>query len=285
MIAFRSAEEYRPFAPDGASGYYLRYEADRRASSSPARSRPAQRGLLAHELAHHFLSGVFRRQPRWFAEGVAVYMESLGEDAPGRRAPASARRRRRGSSARAGAGCRSATLLAWDGRAGGRGRARPLRRELAARPTGSSTVRADAFAELQRRLAAGEAPDDAWRAALPDHDPARPAALEALDAALAAYARGPARLGRRELAVPAAVGYFEQARPRRRRSTPSGSRSGATGPRSRRALLEAEVEEALEEEPRPPGRAPGTGRRWRAATPVPLARRAAAAPPATIRAP
>ena len=59
VIAFRSTEEYRPFAPEGASGYYLRYAGGTprivisgEASGSPAgvRTRSAPRAPGFHPM-------------------------------------------------------------------------------------------------------------------------------------------------------------------------------------------------------------------------------------------
>ena len=36
---------------------------------------------LLHELAHHFSGGVLRRWPRWFEEGLAIYLETITLDA------------------------------------------------------------------------------------------------------------------------------------------------------------------------------------------------------------
>ena len=207
VIAFRSAAEYAPFAPDGAEGYHLRSEGGPPRIVLAGALRPDERALLAHELTHHFLAGAFQRQPRWFAEGVAVSMESLGADVPGHAIVMGAPPEARLARARvAGAGRRAA---GGDGTPGGRD---ALDWYAASwllvdylRP--SAPTRS---AELQRRLVAGEPPEGAWRAAFPDHDPARAGALEALDDALAAHARGQLPAQTRELEVPAAIGYFEE---------------------------------------------------------------------------
>jgi hypothetical protein len=69
VIAFRSADEYARFAPDAAEGYYLRSAGGPPRVVLSGALRPWQRALLAHELAHHFLAGVFVRQPRWGGGG------------------------------------------------------------------------------------------------------------------------------------------------------------------------------------------------------------------------
>ncbi len=60
VIAFRSSAEYEEFAPDGASGYYLRNEGGPPRIVMAGAIGPAQRALLAHELTHHFLAGALR---------------------------------------------------------------------------------------------------------------------------------------------------------------------------------------------------------------------------------
>lgn len=274
VIAFRSAEEYRPFAPEGASGYYLRYAGGPPRIVLSGDVTPAQRSLLAHELAHHFLSGVFRRQPRWFAEGIAVYLESLGVDALGRRVQVGAPPPGRLERARA-ARVPVRTLLAWDGSGQGED---ALDRYAASWLLVHWLIhhRAAAFAELQRRLVEGEAPGEAWRAALPDHDPAG-GGLEALDRLLAGYARGPLASERRELAIPPTSAHREQAVPA---AEVHAIRLAlwSHGPPRPRALLEAEVREALEESPDHPV-ALQVLAGLEGGDPVPLARRAAAAHP------
>ncbi|WP_242354992.1 MULTISPECIES: hypothetical protein [unclassified Anaeromyxobacter] len=280
VIAFRNAAEYAAFAPDGAEGYYLRSEGGPPRIVLSGELRPDQRALLAHEIAHHFLSGAFLRQPRWFAEGIAVSMESLGVDVPGGvlelGAPPAARLAR---ARRAPVPARS--LLAWDGTAGERdvldwyAASWLLVHYLA-------SARPDAFTELQRRLAAGEPPDAAWRAAFPEHDPARPGGLEALDAALAAHARGRLEAQTRELAVPVAIGYFEQRIP-----SPEVHAIRLAlwqhGPAKRLDALRAEVEETLTEDPAHPIALQYRAALWRE-DPVRLARSAVEAHPLDPRA-
>lgn len=276
VIAFRTAAEYAPFAPEGAEGYYLRSEGGPPRIVLAGTLRPDQRALLAHEIAHHFLAGTFRRQPRWFAEGLAVAMEALGDDAPAPGTPPAARlaRARRFP-------VPSRELLAWDGTAG----ARDVLDWYAASwllVSYLSSERAEAFTALQRRLASGDSPGEAWRSALPELDPARPGALEELDAALAAHARRPLEADAREIPVPAAIGYYEQRIP----STEVHAIRLALwqhGPAKPLDALRAEVEETLAED-----RAHPIALQYRAALwgedPVRLARAAVDAHPLDPRA-
>lgn len=280
VIAFRSVEAYRRFAPEGATGYYLRHAGGPPRIVLTGEVTPTQRGLLAHELTHHFLSGVFQRQPRWFAEGLAVYLESLGEDDPGGRlrvgAPPIARLER----VRA-APVPVQELLAWDGSAQGPG---ALDRYAASWLLVHWLVhrRPAAFAALQRSFAAGEPPADAWRAALPAYDPAAGGSLAALDRELADYARRPVEGQRRQVALPDPTRHLEQAIPAAEVHAIRLALWGHGPPRPP-ALLEEEVRETLAESPDHPVALQALAA-LRGGDPAPLARRAAAAHPDDPRA-
>jgi tetratricopeptide (TPR) repeat protein len=235
---------------------------------------PWQRALLSHELTHHFLAGVFRRQPRWLAEGLAVYMESLADEpgagtlVVGRPPPPRLNRALRNP-------VPVAEVLAW------RGPANPDAYSLYA----SSWLlvhylahrHARAFAGLQARLSRGEDPGAAWRAELPAYDPADPAAMAALDRTLRAYVRGEVESATRSAPPPRLVIGFEQAMP--------GAEVHALrlalwphGPVRGQAALRAEVEEALREDPDHPVALQVLADLDRT-DPLPLARAAVAAHP------
>jgi len=247
VIAFRSAAEYRAFAPLHADGYYLRYSGGPPRIVMSARAGPSERALLAHELTHHFLSGAFWRQPRWLSEGLAVYMEAIGEDEPtGETVHMGGIPGKRLMRARQGL-VPMRELLAWE---------QDPSRRLTLEYYATSWVlvhwlvhrRPAALADLQRRLAAGEEPLLAWTAALPDYPPTKATALEALDYVLTEYLVYQLIRESRELPVPPAVGYFE-------RPMPSEEVHALhltlwnNGPDRGREALEAEVKEALSEAP------------------------------------
>jgi len=250
VIAFASRAGFEPFAPDGANGYYLRYAGGPPRIVLSGEIQAWQRALLAHELTHHFLAGRFPRQPRWFAEGLAVYMESLGDDpAQGALVVGDPPRERLERARQARRTVRE--LLAWDGRAGDR--------EGSLEYYASSWLlvhwlvhsRPDAFAGLQRRFAEAEAPDAAWRAVLPEYDPGRPGGPERLDALLAQHARSRIEVVHRTVEVPPSVGYFENALP------PAEVHAirlalWSHGPEKPAAALRAEIDEALSEAPAHP---------------------------------
>jgi tetratricopeptide (TPR) repeat protein len=279
VVAFRSAEEFRELAPAGVDAYYLR------SSGSPPRIvltgalAPSQRELLSHELTHHFLGAAFQRQPRWFAEGLAAYMESLGDQGGGAdlvvgRAPPARLSRARWDPVP------SREVLGWSGMPQPRAWALYASSWLLVHYL--ATRQPEAFAAFQRRLARGEDPDAAWRAELPALDPARPGALEALDRTLAAYARRDVEVSFRPAPPPAGIAPVEEPMPPvevhalrlalwPQRADPAP------------AALRAEVAEALREDPHHPVALQVLAETERR-DPEPLARTAVAAHPDDARA-
>ncbi|MGC3999067.1 MAG: hypothetical protein QM767_17145 [Anaeromyxobacter sp.] len=279
VIAFRSDAEFAPFAPEGNAGYYFRYAGGPPRIVLSGAIRSWQRILLAHELTHHFLAGAFVRRPAWFAEGLAVYMESISPGRPGEPVvvgeppPARIDRARK-----SGVGVRQ--LLAWDGGP------RPDALDYYARSWLLVHYlvheRGQDFAALQARLAAGAPPAEAWSQTFPEYAPEAGTGPEALDQLLKRYAFGPLERTRKPIEVPIAIGY--QARP----EPPAEVHAlrlalWPYGPRKPAAQLRAEVEEMLREDADHPlalqmlAQLDGTD-------PLPLARRAVEAHPEDPRA-
>ncbi|MFO0584680.1 MAG: hypothetical protein U0229_20605 [Anaeromyxobacter sp.] len=190
VVAFRSRTEFAAFAPRDVAAYHGRSLMNEPVivMCSCLRERVRRvnvdhvHQLIAHELAHHELALVLRRQPRWFAEGMATRVERAGmpEDWV-----------RQGVVERKAKARKILTpdALAWT---------------LTA-PPGVSAIdyslawtvahyltsrQREPFRELQRRLGAGEDPLDAWRAVFPAWDPASPAAMRALEAEIRAHLEG-----------------------------------------------------------------------------------------------
>jgi len=282
VVAFNSREVFRSFAAPGVDAYYLRSAGGPPRMVVGGELSALQLAMLAHELTHHFLAGVFQRQPRWLAEGLATQMETLslgdrgdrvvvGLPPPGRLA----RLQRDGGAHQVPV----AELFRWEG---GGDRALDcyatswlLVHWLAYRAPGP-------FAELQRRLAGGEPPEAAWRAALPEWDPARPEALRALDRVLRDYAAGPLDSGTRE--VPTAWDGEVVSRNIAPAEVHSIRLSLWTqGPARPLTALRDEVLEALDEEPDHPLALHQLSSLDRL-RPLPLARRAVARHPRDPRA-
>jgi len=283
VVAFRTEGEYRAFAAPGVDAYYMRSAGGPPRIVLGGRLDSRQRAMLAHELTHHYLSSVFVRQPRWFSEGLATLMEPVGDQGDGPlmtvgQPPAARLARLRNSPNRV----TTRELLAWEGG--------PTAFHPALDYYGASWLLVhylayrtpDRFADLQRRLVRGESPEDAWRGAYPQWDPAAPRALEALDLALEAYLGAEAQTRYRQvpetwsrepavqLIPPAEVHAIRLA-------------LWSQGPDKGTAALQAEVSEALSEDPDHPlalqVKATLTGE-----PPLPLARRSVASHPEDPRA-
>ena len=178
VVAFRTRNEFEEFAPSGAVAYYARFRDGAAFLVIPARLRWSESGpVLAHEIAHHVAAQVFPTLPRWFAEGLAVFLEPVGQDFP------------------------DGTPRVGDVPASrGYDRA-PVRTVLAAGglfqqgeyETSWALVhwmfnrRPREFAGLMQRFARGEEPLAAWRAVFPAYDPEDPERMAALDADLGAF--------------------------------------------------------------------------------------------------
>ncbi|HVP69561.1 MAG TPA: DUF1570 domain-containing protein [Anaeromyxobacteraceae bacterium] len=280
VIAFRTLEEYQPFSPEGALGYYIRDEGGPPRIVVPGEIGSWQNAMLAHEITHDFLAVRFRRQPRWFSEGLAAYMETVQSNSSGTTvtvgAPVADRlKRARRTPVPAG------ELLAWDGGPGERALLDYYATSWLLVHWLVST-RPNDFAAFERQLEAGLAPMAAWQAALPVFDPDRPGALDVLDEELASYARSELPVQRRRGDPLPIVAYFErpmappEVHAARLEIWQFGSEPNPRG-------LRSEIEEALLEDPAHP-----VALEYLAAVehadPLPYARRAVAGHPNDVRA-
>lgn len=181
VVALRSKEEFDLFAPEGAGAFYDQSRALGPTIVLPGELAEAQRAVIAHELTHHVLAREFVRQPLWFAEGTASFMETIGASGPGN----------------------TPTLGGapqWRYRAvypyhGGIGAVLAARDRLDVRQYGLAWAlvhflnnrRPREFGELQVRFARGQDPAAAWREVFPAWDPAAPGGAERLDDELGRY--------------------------------------------------------------------------------------------------
>ena len=158
--------------------------------------------VAAHELAHYLSWFLFPRQPSWFSEGLAHFVESVGNIyAPAGLAPTGSHikkevnlRGRVAGLATRGLGdvlsqygvVPAKELLAWQGEEkesdGGRYHASSwlLYHYL-------WNTRSKPFQKFQELIQSGDDPEAAWRAAFPEYDPASPAGPERLDGDLRGY--------------------------------------------------------------------------------------------------
>jgi tetratricopeptide (TPR) repeat protein len=249
VIAFRSTAEYDSFAPPGSAAYYARGAADPKIVI-PGKLGIEQRRVLAHEMAHHVMSYVLLRQPRWFSEGLATWAETVGTTSggirmttgsvpPGRRPQVRPQR----ISAR--------PLLAWD-------------RDVPVDGLGPYYEAAwllvhylvnqhqEALLDFEARLAGAEDPDEAFRAAFPEWDPAVAGGPERLDAALDGWARN-GRFEGKPVLVDSRPQLSEQhMEPAEVHAIRILLWAGGTPGEGDEVILQAELDEGLAEDPSHP---------------------------------
>ncbi|WP_176065150.1 tetratricopeptide repeat protein [Anaeromyxobacter diazotrophicus] len=269
VVALRDPRQFRELAGQEVRAYY------RHAHGGPAVVLQSE-GLrvapeaVAHELAHHLSRFLFPRQPAWFSEGLAQFVETAATPRRAEEAAVGSHIARAGAGAAGGRWVGLApeamakavratplvpahSLLAWSGRID---HAVPTRFHL------SSWLlyhylwnkRSGELSGYQRRLSDGESPAAAWLAAFPGYDPARPETLAGLDAELERYRRGGRftsyQVPLPEVQVPVserALGSAEV------HVLLAGVRAGWPAPRAEaEALLAAELDEALREDPTNP---------------------------------
>lgn len=185
VIAMADEADLEPFMPRGLRAVtYSDARSGRLVILMPGSFGALQRAIVAHELSHALLAASHARQPPWFREGIACYVETI----------------------------------AWDGPDVAVGRIPPWRR-WPPRPPSAATIRAllgqagtldaeqyraawglvhflletqgERFEALQRRFDAGEEPVRAWAATFPEWDPRSDAGAEALRDAAWAHLTGP----------------------------------------------------------------------------------------------
>ncbi|HEX9291380.1 MAG TPA: hypothetical protein VF904_17805 [Anaeromyxobacteraceae bacterium] len=231
--------------------------------------------IVTHELAHQLAATLFVRQPRWFSEGVATYLETVTVDGDRVLLGAASRHRLAEASVFRAS---SAQLFAWAGEIEPRyyGRAWLLVHFLVNR-------RGPRFSAFQVRLSRAEEPAAAWAAQFPEYDPRQPGALERLDGDLGGYAgSGPYTV----LSLP-----FErpEVNPSERLLDASEVHAlhlsiPSRDPDARPGDRDAEVAEALREDPGHPTALALKARRLPPAERVRLAREAVATHPRSWRA-
>lgn len=151
----------------------------------PARSKVDWRLLAAHELTHQLSHRWFPRQPPWFAEGLAGFMESVAGENGALRGRVGAVTDPMAARFRSLPPAPARLLLEWDGSLHHLAGQHHLWSWLLYHYLWNE--RSPEFTAWQEQLAAGKPPAAAWRACFPDLDPSDDAAMKRLDAALGAY--------------------------------------------------------------------------------------------------
>lgn len=269
VLAFASESDFKDMAGEGVAGYYTRDGYARPTLVFSIAALGASPETLAHELAHHLSFYLYPAQPRWFTEGLAIFVQTVALKAETPDSPIGSHLRRVTPPATAGsvpevfmrsvqspgAAVPAAELFAWSGRVSNDSPGRfHLWSWLLYHWLWNERGRQ--LTELQKRLADGDAPDDAWVAAFPEFDPRDPRNLDRLDgeldtyrkkgrfAAFAIRAEADARFT--EAAVSPAAAHLLALE--RRRSWPEAAAE-------RQAFVRAQLDEAVREDPTNPAAA------------------------------
>jgi Flp pilus assembly protein TadD len=203
VIAFTDPRLFTELAgTDKVSGYYKSSAFGERTIVLPIEGLEADPQLVAHELAYHLSSFIFIRQPAWFSEGLAHFVETIA--VVGTRFEAAigthvvrGQRDHDGAAGTVPFAMASALqeaprvsfkeLVAWNGLDDTRGASYHLYSWLLYHWLWNT--RSKQFSGFQERLSNGDDPTAAWRASFPEFDPDKPGAAEKLDDAIEGYRR------------------------------------------------------------------------------------------------
>jgi tetratricopeptide (TPR) repeat protein len=205
VLAFADAGDFRELAGSRyVAGYFLVAAEFGPIIVIPVEGFEANREVVAHELAHYLSRFLFPLQPLWFAEGLAAFVETVAAP-PQENGPVLGSHIIHGQRAlNGGVGLMPSGFMgaiAFDARPV------PVSELLVWRGGEDETSpghlhlwswllyhylwnkQGKALTEYQKLLSDGAEPAAAWRAAMPQFDPAKPASLAVLDRALDEYRR------------------------------------------------------------------------------------------------
>jgi tetratricopeptide (TPR) repeat protein len=241
VVAFASHRDYLEFEPRRQNiGTFLWDSFGRPRILLSGEYLREERTLVAHELSHYVAYQAFIRQPRWFAEGMATYLETVGKDGPegqwsvgappdrARYLPLQLRQVR--------------YVLEWTRSTGQDGSLYATSWLLVHYLV---DFRPEQFGAFQERLARAEDPAQAWDAAFPEWSLDAPGGTEKLDRALRDYLKA-GTWKRRPVPVAGSTYSFTD----RLLNAPEVHALRLSLPHRWDArALEAEIDEALDEDP------------------------------------
>ncbi len=211
VFAPRSSEEFALFAPKNAGAFFVPNTPGGPFIVLPGFAADWGRIALAHELTHLVTSRVFARQPPWFREGLASYMETVGTSGVGATPTVGGVLRYRVHDVFPYHGGIAPVLTA-------RGRLPGNDAEDVSRAYSRAWTlvhflfnrHPKEFTQLQIRFGRGVDPATAWREVFPAWDPDVPGAMDALDDEIGTYvAHG--KFGYRDIHLPPAPAVVERA--------------------------------------------------------------------------
>lgn len=241
VVALADEEEYKLFAPQGASAFYTQANLSGPTIVLHGGGADLMRIIVAHEITHHVTARAFLRRPLWFNEGLACVMESVATVGTPTLGGVPRHRLRE--------------VYPYFGEVARVLRAREYLETSRDYAVAWALVhylmnkRPREFGQLQQRLAQGQEPAAAWREVFPQWDPASDEAMAALDKEIGAHvSRG--NFAYRDIELPPAAPPSERSMTAAqahdvRLSLPWRNR----GDKVEAARLQAEVEEALRHDP------------------------------------
>ena len=268
VVALADAADFRQLAPSWTGAYFTLGRFGEPTIVIPLDAVDSDREVLAHELAHYVSRYLFPIQPLWFAEGLAEFVQTLAAPTPRPEQPPTGSHLARNAKVPPhSVGRIPADLQRWSPLI----RPTPAAKLLAWRSGEDADVpglehasawllyhwlwnqRSPQLTDFETRLMDGDMPEQAWRAVFPQYDAAHPEALEALDSELDRYRRsmhfasyaveGTADATFVEAPFPPAEAHL---------LLTSVRWNWPASPDGRRSLVEAEMAEALREDPRNP---------------------------------
>jgi len=205
VIAFADPRLFTELAGTSAvGGYYKTSVFGEKTIVLPLEGLEADPQAVAHELAHYLSFFVFIRQPAWFSEGLAQFVQTIAARGV-EPAAATGSHIVRGAGGEYGGAVGGVPfsmalalqeaprvsykdLAAWDGKEDRRSGSYHLYGWLLYHWLWNT--RSKEFTAYQQRLSNGDDPAAAWRASFPDLDPDKPDAIAKLDDAIEGYRRG-----------------------------------------------------------------------------------------------
>lgn len=202
VIGFGNRAQFQESGKDYA-GYHTITPLQQSLIVIPVGGLKANPETVAHELVHHLSWFLFARQPRWFSEGLAQFIQTVAsemiDNEPTMRTGSHMVRGATHLQGGVGVISREARyalaqtppvkvkdLLTWRGQEGAEAE-HPYYVQSWLLYHWLWNNRTKEFTEFQRRLSAAEDPSSAWRASFPEFDPLKPATLESLDKSLERY--------------------------------------------------------------------------------------------------
>jgi tetratricopeptide (TPR) repeat protein len=179
VIVPANERTYTALAPPAVVGYFMQgLFGEPTAVVHPA-ALHSDPEIIAHELVHHLVWYFFPRHPRWFDEGIAHFLQTVANPDPRFHGAAGLIPRMRIPRLESIELMPALEILSW-------------REYSDDREEVWSWVlyhwlwndKSEALKDYEFRLASGEDPSAAWKAAFPELNPANPAAMKKLGAAL-----------------------------------------------------------------------------------------------------